>query len=552
VKIECTFDAQEQKTSLMEKALTDFLVSLGIPISKKYVQKLVSSHPDFPSLLSISDILNRFGVVHAARRIAQEDINELSFPFLLPLDKGKGDILLIKNKQDLARHKNDLDQWGGVVLQAEASKQIIDKTNHDLYLKERRSRHYTVALLVLLVILLSLPFIYSFSWLVFALLVTSLAGSVVGYFIFAKEVGVTYTVVDAFCNPGKATVNSCDTLLKADISLLGIKFSDAVPTYFIFQALALGLVQALPEATTGFITVLAWLSVVTLPIIFFSLYYQYFIAKAWCRLCLVVVGILAIQFSLFAISYFNGSTLLLGTVSFISVIVLASLFAVIGLAVLLVKSIIEHTNKLSAVGANGNRVKHSVLVFTQLLVQQKKIDNLHFENEMRVGSPDAPLQIIMVSNLYCNPCKEKHAIVDQLLALYSNQVSVTFRFVKSGKDPESVGHLLGYWQQSILAQENETEKVMALMHDWFELWDLQKFMKKYPVRNKVDELMQLEAAQYAWIEGAGVSHTPTFFINGHELPKEYVIDDLLAIAPGLADSIGAKKSEKSEMTLQVV
>jgi uncharacterized membrane protein len=532
---------------LVEKTTTDFLTSLNIPISKKYVQKLVSSHPDFPSLLSISDILQRLGVAHNAGRIAQEELNELPFPYLLPLDKGRGDILLIKNANDLTKHKNDLDQWGGVVLQAETSKQIIDKTNHDLYLKERRSRYYAISLLTLITILLLLPFIVSFSWLVFTLLATSLAGALVGYFILAKEVGVTYTVVDAFCNPNKATVNSCDNVLKADISLLGIKFSDAVLTYFTFQALALGLAQALPDATAGFVMVLAWLSAITLPIIFFSLYYQYFVAKAWCRLCLVVVGILAIQLSIFGIGYFNGSVLLFGIMSFISIIVLALLFSIIGLAVLLVKSIIEQTNKLSAVWPNGNRVKHSVPVFTQLLWQQKKIDSQSFENEMRVGSPNAPIQIIMVSNLYCNPCKEKHAIVDQLLALYPNHVNVTFRFVRSGKAPESVSHLLGYWQQSILAQENEAENLTALMHDWFELRDLQKFMKKYPVKDKVDKVIQLGAKQYLWIEGAGVPYTPTFFINGHELPKEYMIDELLAMVPGFAYSI--TKEMKTEMIL---
>jgi hypothetical protein len=33
----------------------------------------------------------------------------------------------------------------------------------------------------------------------------------------------------------------------------------------------------------------------TFPIILFSLYYQYFVAKTWCRLCLVVIAILLVQ-----------------------------------------------------------------------------------------------------------------------------------------------------------------------------------------------------------------------------------------------------------------
>lgn len=319
----------------MEKLVSRFLQLLGMPVSNKYVRKILVAHPDFPSLLSIADTLQRLGIEHAVGRIEKETLAELPYPYLLPLDMGRGDILLIKSKQDLTKHKSDLEQWSGVVLQAESPKKIIDKTNQELFLKERHSNHYTVALLTLFTILLLFPFLISFSGWIFSLLILSLAGIVVGYFIFAKEIGVTYTVVDAFCNPGKTTDNSCDTVLKADIHLLGIKFSDAVLTYFVFQALALSLAQALPQAS-GFISALAWLSIVTLPIIFFSLYYQFFVAKAWCRLCLVLVGILAIQLSVFAIGYFNGSVLLLGNLSFVSASVLAMLFAGIGVAALLV------------------------------------------------------------------------------------------------------------------------------------------------------------------------------------------------------------------------
>ena len=531
----------------MEQTVSRLLQLLDIPVSDKYVRKIIALHPDFPSLLSISDILHRLGVEHAVGRIERKTLEELSYPYLLPLDKGRGDILLIKSKRDLTKHQSDLVHWRGVVLQAKGIKKTIDKTNHELYLKEIRGRQYTVTLLVLLATLLFFPFVNSFSWLAFTLLLTSIAGFMVGYFILANEIGVTYAVVDAFCNPKKAVANSCDTILKADIHLLGIKFSDVALTYFIFQTVTLGFTRALPTATIGFITVLAWLSVVTLPIIFFSLYYQYFVAKELCRLCLVVVSILAIQFSLFAIGYFNGSTLLYGRVSFISIVILAVLFAAIGLTTLLAKSTIEHANKLSTVGANGNRVKHSIPVFTQLLFKQKKIDTQLFENEMRIGNIDATIKITMVSNLYCNPCKEKHAVVHELLALYPSQVNVTLRFVKSGKDPKAVGHLLSYWQQSILTVENETEKVMALMHDWFDLWDLKKFVKKYPINEK-QEAIQLESAQYAWIEAAGIMHTPTFFINGYELPKDYEIDDLLAMVSGLADL--ADKAPSKEMKLE--
>ena len=187
-------------------------------------------------------------------------------------------------------------------------------------------------------------------------------------------------------------------------------------------------------------------------------------------------------------------------------------------------------------------------VFTYLLGQQKKIDDLPFEKEMRVGNPDAPIQIIMASNLYCNPCKLKHAIVDQLVAMYPDKINVTLRFVKSGKEVKSVGYLLSYWHQTIYGKDDESQKTANLMHDWFTLWDLQKFIRKYPANPDDAEAEKLEAQHYAWIAETTVRLTPTFFINGYAMPKEYVIEDLLAMVPSLADSFS--KTEKIEMTLQ--
>ena len=87
-----------KKEPLVEKALADFLVSLGVPVSEKYVRKIIASHPDFPSLLSIADILQRLGIDHAVGRIEKETLAELPYPYLLPIDKGRSDILFIKKQ----------------------------------------------------------------------------------------------------------------------------------------------------------------------------------------------------------------------------------------------------------------------------------------------------------------------------------------------------------------------------------------------------------------------------------------------------------------------
>ncbi len=534
----------------MEQTVSSFLKALQIPISEKYIQKLILAHPDFPSLVSISDTLQRLGIDNISRRIDPQSLEQLPFPYLLLLDKGRGDVLLIRNKYDLFKHKNDLDKWSGIVLQAEQAKRTKDKLNISIYNSEVRIRYFSIALLATLFILLALLSFNSFSFLSLILLFTALTGVTAGYFLLAKEMGVTYQSVETFCNGGKNT--DCDKVLNAEINLFGIKFSDATVIYFLFQAVAVGITIAIQgEHIFNLMQLLAWLSIPTLPIIIFSIYYQWFVIKTWCRLCLVIVIILATQFAIFIIGYFQGDIQLFTKLPLSFVSKLTLLLASLTFLVLLIKAIVERSNALEKVGKNGNRVKHSLPVFTQLLVQQKRIVTGQFDNEIVLGSSDAPINIIAVSGLYCNPCRIKHEVINQLVDIYSGKVNVTLRFVPEGKDVRAVGYLLGYWLQCVRNKNNESENTMKLMHDWFDLWNLERFMKKYPVDviNSV-EIEKIETQHYKWVNEVGIKATPTFFINGYELPKEYTIDDLLVLTPSLADSYSEK--EKIETTLQTI
>ncbi len=535
----------------MEQTVSDFLALLKIPISPKYIEKLIQAHPDFPSLLSISDIFLRLGINHQVTRIEKERLPELPFPYLIPLDKGRGDIIVIKNGDSLKKYENQLGEWSGVVVLAETTKTTTDKENNDLYYQESKIRKYAISIILALAALLLLSFINSFSWVNAFLLVMSIAGLAVGYLLFAKELGISYAAVDAFCNAGKNT--NCDKVLTSEVTLLGVSFSDAVLTYFLFQTITLGFSSFLPGQAQPILFPLATLSLLTLPVVIFSFYYQYVKAKTWCRLCLIVDAILILQTYLFGYSIYNDAFMWHG-ISGVLLIVLALVVLAIYSSVLAIKASIERYEKLNQQGGVGNGVKHTASVFASFLTRQKKIDTQPFETEMLLGNSDVPIKIIMASNLYCNPCKKKHEVADQLVAMYPDKVNITLRFIRSGNDvvykTESLRHLLGYWHQFIHGKDDESQNTLKLMNNWFTLWDLQKFMKIYPTKPDDAEVEKLEAQHYTWIDEVGITHTPTFFINGYELPKEYIIEDLLAMTPALADSIN--KTAESEMTLQHV
>lgn len=522
-------------SEFMEKAVSDFLHVLKVPVSGAYIKKLLRSHPDYPSLLSISDVLQRLGVYHVAHRVNREELNDVPYPFLLPLDKGRGDTLLIRNEMDLKKYEPYMDQWGGVVLQAKPTDKTKDKTNNELRSWELNIRKSLIVLIVCNGIFLSFSLFSSFSFLVLFLMIIAIAGGMIGYFLMAKELGITYKVIDDFCNTGKNT--NCDKVLKSDVGLMGIRFSDAVVVYFLFQIITLAFAQANPVL----LQILKWLSICTWPVILFSLYYQYFVAKTWCRLCLVVVGILILQSVGFMYSLYAGDILSVSfSTSLPSIIKSGLLFIVIGAFILMIKNALQRSNKLILEGTEGNMVKHSGSVFTELLLQQKKLNIVPFDKEVILGNPGAPVKITMVSNLYCNPCKERHEVVDELAAMYPDKVCVALRFVESGKDVaeniHSLHSIVGYWLENIYNKPGESASMAGLLHDWFAIWDLEKFTKKYPnpPTNK-EEVNKIVERQYKWVEEVAVTSTPTFFVNGYQLPKEYSINDMLAMVPSLSD-----------------
>jgi uncharacterized membrane protein len=532
----------------VEQTVSSFLKALQIPISEKYIQKLILAHPDFPSLVSISDTLKRLGIDNIARRVDSTDLKELPYPYLLRLDKGQGDMLLIKSENDLVKYKSDLEQWGAIVLQAEPIEMLRDRLSNVIYNREIRIRNCSIALLTTIVSIIALLCLDAFSWLSFVLLVTSLTGAIIGFFLLAKELGVTYQSIEAFCNAGKNL--NCDKVIGSEINLFGVKFPEIAIMYFIFQVIISCLATWFSELKDNLIQALAWLSTLTLPVILFSLHYQYRVVKTWCKLCLAVVGVLLLQFILFAMGYFNGTVQLWANLSPFRITVLALSLVGIGFSVIIIKAIIERLNELQHVGTPGDKVKNSSSVFHFLLKQQKKIDATPFEREIQVGDPCAPVKIIMVSNLYCAPCKLKHDVVVQLVSSYKDKVSVAMRFVPSEKHPGAVRSLLSYWSQFIRGKPDETERTMEFIHEWYAIWDLEKFIRRYPAQFNNTEIDEMELKNYAWVNEMAVSVTPTFFVNGYELPREYMIEDLLALAPALAES--SSKETKLELMYKEV
>ena len=77
-----------------------WLQELKIPASKTYIKQQLFSHPDYPSLLSITDTLNELGIENTAVHIEKGQLHEVPTPFLAHLNDRGGEFAVIrKNEQ---------------------------------------------------------------------------------------------------------------------------------------------------------------------------------------------------------------------------------------------------------------------------------------------------------------------------------------------------------------------------------------------------------------------------------------------------------------------
>lgn len=526
----------------MKNPITDFLRYLRIPVSTAYCEQLIASHPNHPSLLSIVDTLDRLGIPNIAAKVEKSQLSELVFPYVLHLATRHGDFIAVRSERDLTKNKEKLEDWDGVVLHIAPTNTITDPENAKYY---KRERFYSF-LTSLSAAALLIPFAWfaatNLSLVTTGTGILGIGGLVVGYLLVAKDIGIKFDVVESFCTPvGKR--NDCERVLESEgASFFGsVKLSDMVFIYFLCQVCWMAVLAVVPAWTTPVTQTLSVIGVATIPMVVYSVIYQFRI-KTWCKLCLIVDGVLLVQAVLFATMFVDQSEWIWSPT--VSAAMAASAFLV-GSLVILFKGSVEESLEFRKAAASASRVKNASGVFTYLALQQKREVTYNSPHHFVSGRPDTPVRLVMVSNLFCKPCADQHKVVEKLVDTFPEHISVEFRFIRARErdvTPNSNQYIIEYWMRNIKGRGNETELINKLMTDWYELMDFPKFRIKYPMENDTPsvECVAMEKEHVEWTDRQEIQQTPTTFINGLLLPKQYLPADLAPVIQSLAAEFKAK------------
>jgi uncharacterized membrane protein len=507
----------------LESKIIKWLRLLKIRVSSGYLKNQLQSHSDFPSLLSITDTLDELNIDNAALEVNQEKWKDIPTPFLIITRDMGGTFELVKNKSLYLNSNIDFfKRWTGLIILADKPDDWKHLENEKWLAKEKKSRQ-TVLTSILSVITISvLSLVNNFSWTLTGLLTTTLTGFSIAVLISQHELGINNELIEQLCNAGKHT--DCDAVMHSKGSRLSKWMNWADVGIIYFASYSLVLITLLYTANTSSISILAILSCAAVPFTLFSLYYQWQVVKKWCPLCLLTIGVLLMQFLLlFPVSFSLATNTRPNFISFNTIFFTAFTFIALATAWLL---IIKPALKTNIESKDKNffllRFKNDPDVFDAVLKRQRKVDTTPFENDLQLGNAYASVQILVGSNLYCTPCAKTHEVLHELIN--DNNIGLTIRLWHKADNKEDKRTEAGSYLLKLMDGKGPEYKKQVL-HDWYVLMNLDKFQQKYTLQREANIQQQLEEHEQ-WNKEARIENTPTIFINGYELPKQYKATDL--------------------------
>ncbi len=516
---------------------------LGAKISRSTLEKEIKGHPNYPTFLSISDVLNNYGVENLTARFDKEKLPEIPTPFITQIN-GKRQVnqfTVVKEIIDkqVQYYDPEMQSWmvvtlddfaeksSDTVLMAEIEEPVKEKDYEGKVAEEKRIRlSQTVMVACLpLFLLLSATFAFinagSLAILPALYAILILIGMAITVLLLWYEVDQTNIALQDICAAGKK-VNCSAILQSKDAKIFGISWSTLGFVYFA-GSLTILLFSGLTNLLV--LTVLSWITLIATPYVFYSVYYQWRVAKEWCVLCLSVQAVLALQCLITFIAGWHDIALLENTNLGDMFITIVSAYAIPFIIATLLIPALRKSKENGQLTQELQRLKHSPEIFTAILERQKAIEYSTEGLGITMGNPSGSVKIVKVCNPYCGPCAKAHTPIEELL--HNNpdlQVQIIFNATNREGDMRAkpVKHLLA------IDQNQDAALTGKALYDWYfaETKNYDVFAQKYPMNGELAKQGDKVESMSDWCNKTEIKFTPTFFVNGYQLPSNYSVHDL--------------------------
>lgn len=482
------------------------------------------AHPNYPSLLALSDTLTFFNIPNLATRVYKDEIEDLPDSFLALLEKEdqKTSFFFLNRTNKLYQYTQGKEKkeislekvkeiWKDVVLLIEKPDDFDEQTT-------KAAMPQFLKMLGLMIFALVLIYWFSNSFIALCFGFFSIIGLIFSFEALKTELGINSKVSEAFC--GIISNADCKQVINSKkVSWLNrFKISDISIWFFSSQILSLFLfsIAIVSNFYFGYIFILL---IISLPITAYSLYFQYKIEKKWCPLCLSIIGIIYLQIILLL---FNKNSL-----NFSLDIKLLSLltftFILTGILLYFLKPILTERKEIKEKYLKQLRFSRNYESFKNNLVTSQPE---YFKSDLiLLGNRAANKKITVITSPFCGFCESVHKVLENILEKYYDKISISIRlnFYEDAMDIDTKNLIL----RMVEIYYNDGDwNFMAAMNDWFKQSNYEKWFLKYGTPQNINMIKtHLNETTIDNLE-KGLSFTPNIFLNQYNYPKHYNRDNL--------------------------
>ena len=487
-----------------------------INLDKTEFEFQLKSHPDYPSLLAIVDTLTFFGIHSFATRLEKTQIDslpllfialindEFNVPNLYLVEKKEDFYIIIKDTKIKKVSDIELEQrWLGIILLIEKSEKEIVRIDKNIF--------NWAFIIILSLVFGSLLYSFNINFKEIIFLLFPFIGFLFSIAALKELFGTKSKLIDSFCN--LTTSTNCATIVSSGKWKIFkiITFSDLGIVFFYSHFLS-GLFFVFSSDTQVYFTIQYIILISSFPILFLSVYYQKYVEKKWCPLCLAIISLIILElFYLFAFQNITFNFSFKGLILFVFIL-LSVIFTWSTL-----KNKFSNLKELKEFQLKAIRFERNYTMFKNSLLAGDKIELP--QSPIVFGNKESNTIITVISNPFCGHCKEVHEVIETLLEKHHNDIQIRVILKTNLEIENEEGKKLFRSLMKIFKSEGEAAFIEALRH-WFDNKKLSEWFDIFPV-DTTKEFDSLFNYQYKWCEENEYNFTPTIFVNGYEYPQFY-------------------------------
>ncbi len=493
--------------------------------------RLMQEHPDFPSFLTLQYILERMGKDSFALRTNYEDLlynlpkplivrvetNVEIFLFLVEVTDTDIGVLTDQGKVDRIDREAFERMWQGEVLVMDNDPAKSPFTLKDRLKSEVRRWKY---LLFISGLLLSVIYLWIY-WGgprtildgIYFFIIS--VGLLISTLLFTEQVDKHNPYIKKICSSRQSKGNvDCSSILNSkDAEFIGlISWTDIGMIYFSILWLVLLFFPSFLSLT--FVNVLSFCS---FGYVFYSLYYQRYVARKWCTLCLSIQGVFVVLFLLAVCTFsFIDIQAFCNPVHLLGLFLLS--FFVIALFIV-IKPLIQHSFELRVMKNRYNELVYDSQIQNYLLHKGDHIQLSDLE-VIRIGGSADGDRLTIVFSPVCEACiRELREIIPVLSRKRKLMVELVFLLDKH-RYPESEKmalHMLQIYQ-------NDKTNFIYFLNDYVHNYPGSTYSINFHTYDP--SLIRVLEDQENWCKIMRFTHTPLVFLNDIKFPEVYALTDL--------------------------